>query len=227
MTFSAARRIANERLNEVLIYLNHITAIEPPPGQAVPPEVKIMRGLFYVQLYGALEKATTDSLQQLLTKIGELQPQNCHVILPFNVISMSRRWKSLKDSGYKDALPRVREFFLAIDENKFHGIEESLFADVVQNIWSKTIEDIILALGITGFALSVSDRALVDELVNKRNAVAHGRESPSSVGERDRCDDLRRRLSQVQTLVLALIDRLEAYLDARGFVRAAHKVHYP
>lgn len=186
-----------------------------------------MKGLFYVQLYGALEKATTDSLQQLLTKIGQLQPQNCHVILPFNVISMSRKWKSLKDSGYKDALSRVREFFLAIEDNKFHGIEESLFADVVQNIWAKTIDDIILALGITGFTLSVSDRALVDELVDKRNAVAHGRESPASVGERDRCDDLRRRLNQVQTLIVALIDRLEGYFDNREFVCAAHKARYP
>lgn len=227
MTFSAARKITTERLNDVLIYLNHITAVEPPPGKAVPQEVKIMRGLFYVQLYGALEKSINESLQRLLVKIGELQPKNCHVILPFNVISMSKKWKSLKGSGYNDVLSRVREFFLAIEKNEFHGIEESLFADVGQNIWAKTIDDIILALGITGFTLTVSDRALLDELVNNRNAVAHGRESPSNVGERDRCDDLRRRLNQVQTLLFLLIDRLERYLDAREFVYNAHKVHYP
>ncbi|WP_374480476.1 MAE_28990/MAE_18760 family HEPN-like nuclease [Zoogloea sp.] len=226
MTFNAARRIATERFNEVLVYLNHITTLEPPAGQPVPQEVKIMRGLFYVQLYGALEKATNDSLQNLLSKIGGLQPKNCHVTLPFNVISMSKQWKSLKDSGYKNALCRVREFFLAVEENKFHGIDESLFADIVQNIWAKTIDDIILALGITGFALSVSDRALVDELVEKRNAIAHGRESPSSIGERDRCEDLRRRLNQVQTLVTNLIDRFENYFNAREFVYAAHQAHY-
>lgn len=227
MTFSAARRIATERLNEVLLYLNHVTSMEPPVGSPAPQEVKIMRGLFYVQLYGALEKATTDSLQQLLTKIGELQPKNCHVILPFNVISMSRKWKSLKASGYKDALSRVREFFLAVQESKYHGIEESIFADIVQNIWAKTIDDIVLALGITGFSLSVSDRALLDELVDKRNAIAHGRESPSKIGERDRCDDLRRRLNQVQTIIFILIDRIESYFEAREFVYAPDKVHYP
>jgi hypothetical protein len=227
MTFASARGIASERLNESLIYLNYISSIEPTPGQPVGQDIKIMKGLFFVHLYGALEKSTTESVQLLLTKIKSLQPKNEHVTLPFNVISMARKWKSIKDKGYKGVFSQMNDFFLALESSDYHGIDESLFSDLMQNIWANTIDEVVGAFGISGFTLGISDRVLIDELVGNRNAIAHGRESAASVGERYMCSDLRKRLNDIQTLIDSFIDRLESYFDQREFVRPAMQVHYP
>lgn len=226
MTFESARKITLERFGEVLTFLSHVSSLEPAPGEPVSQDLKIMRGLFFVMLYGAMEKCVTNSTSLLLIKIKTLQPKNEHVILPFNVVSMAKKWKAVKDSGYKQAFIQMTQFFRAIEANECHGIEETIFDSVLQNIWAKTIDEILGALGISAFALSVSDRVLVDELVEKRNAIAHGRESASSVGERYRCDDLRRKLSSAQSLMNSFIDVLESYFDKREFVRPANQALY-
>lgn len=229
MSFDSTRALATERLNEALVYLNHIQTLEPPPPEPSSLELKIMKGLFIVHLYGALEKITTEALQLLLRKICSIQPKNCDVALPFNVISMSKKWKSVKDNGYRDVFPRMTEFFLSIESQNFHGIEETLFADRLQNIWAKTLEDVLGALGISKgeFSLTASEIALVDELVDKRNAVAHGRESAASIGEKYQCKDLRTKHADVLELINNFIDQLDLYFQNRRFIQPALRAHYP
>ena len=226
MTFATARSVTTERFNESLIYLNYISSIEPKPGEPVGQDIKVMKGLFFVHLYGALEKSTTHSVQTLLINIKSVQPKNEDVILPFNVISMARKWKSIKDSGYKCVFTQMKDFFEALESNNFHGIDETLFSTLLQNVWSNTIDEIMGAFGISGFTLTISNRALIDELVDKRNAVAHGRESAASVGERYRCDELRKRLNEIQALTDSFIDRLEMYFVQREFVQPTKLANY-
>ncbi len=226
MSFSITRTVTAERFNEVLIYLNHITSLEPEPAKEVNLDLKIMKGLFFVHLYGALEKATTDTFQYLLLDIKTLEPRNSDVILPFNVVSMARQWKSIKDRSQKGAFLQMKSFFSDIELNQFHGIDETLFASLCMNIWAKTIDEILAALGISDFILTTSERASIDELVDKRNAVAHGRESARVVGEKFRCDELRKRLNEIQNFINKLIDRLETYLNQREFLKPNAQSQY-
>lgn len=75
--------------------------------------------------------------------------------------------------------------------------------------------------------MAVSDRALIDELTDKRNAVAHGRESAASIGEKYRTDELRKRLQDIQALIFKFIDRLESYFDKREFLHPSKQALYP
>jgi hypothetical protein len=227
MTFSSARGIASARLNESLVYLNYISSIEPSAGVPVAVDYKVMKGLFFVLLYGALEKSATESIQLLLVQIKSLEPKNEHVTTPFNVVSMARKWKSIKDKGYKGAFSQMTDFFSALESNDYLGIDETLFSDLMQNVWANTIDEVVGAFGMSGFTLTIAERVLVDELVNNRNAIAHGRESAASVGERYRCDELRRRHGDIQALINNFIDRLETYFNTREFVRPMAQAHYP
>jgi len=238
MTFASSRLIATERLTEVLIYLNHVTACEPNPNviatgsghiptvnPIVPAHVNVMKGLFFVQLYGALEKSTSHASQLLLSKIHALAPKNEHVIVQFNVVSMARKWKSIKDTGHGKAFVQMTNFFASLESPDYFGIDDTLFSSSLQNVWAKTLEDLFACLGMPN-PLSTSEGALVDELVDKRNAVAHGRETASEIGQRYTTSDLRKRLQDVQTLIFKLIDRLEAYFDAREFVKSSAHQFY-
>jgi hypothetical protein len=231
MIFVGVRQVATERLNEVLIHLNHISELEPKPGQeaggssqiinlVVPPHVNVMKGLFFVQLYGALEKSMSDAVQVLLSKIGELKPKNEHILLGFNVVAMARKWKSIKDSGYDKAFPQMTEFFKAFNSSDYLGIDDTLFAKLLQNVWAKSLDEVAGSLGIPSF-MTKDEAVVVDELVEKRNAVAHGRESAAAIGQRYRSDVLRRRLQSVQALIIKIIDRLEIYFKNREFLQPA------
>jgi hypothetical protein len=219
MALTTARSITTERFSDVLIYLNLINQLELPPGQQVAPDIKMMRGLFFVLLYGALEKSITETVVSLLTKIKSLKPRNDQVVMSFNVVSMQRKWKSIKDTGHKDSFVQMKEFFTDLGAAQFHDFDETMFSSLLQNVWAKTIKEVIDALGVSGFSLTTNQKAYIDELVEKRNAIAHGRESALTVGENYRCDELRKRLSETQILMFALIDRLEKYFDAHEFLQ--------
>lgn len=239
MTFAKARQIATDRLQEVLVFVNHITELEPKLGVdadgsagavqvpiVTPQHVNIMKGLFFVQLYGALEKSVSDLVQILLSSIVTLEPKNQHVSLEFNVVSMARKWKSVKDTGHNKAFMQMTDFFAKIRSPGYLGIDDTLFSSLLQNVWANTLDEVTGALGIPTM-LTVNDRALVDELVDKRNAVAHGRESTSVIGQRYRSNDLRKRLNDVQALIFKVIDRFEEYYEKREFIQAEHVALYP
>lgn len=238
MIFTSVRNTATERLNEVLIHLNHISELEPRPIDeigvenlststlSVPPHVNVMKGLFFVQLYGALEKSVSDTVQILLTKIGELKPRNEHVLLHFNVVAMARKWKSIKDSGYDKAFPQMTDFFRMFSSSEYLGIDDSLFSKLLQNVWAKSLDEVSGSLGIPSF-LTREEAIIVDELVEKRNAVAHGRDSAAAIGQRYRVDVLRKRLQSIQALILKIIDRLELYFKDREFLQPSCCDFYP
>lgn len=238
MIFTGVRQTTTERLNEVLIHLNHISELEPKPATGVgaensrtlnfvvPPHVNVMKGLFFVQLYGALEKSMSDAVQVLLSKISELKPKNEHIVLHFNVVAMARKWKSIKDSGYDKAFPQMAEFFVAFNSSDYLGIDDTLFSKLLQNVWAKSLDEVSGSLGIPSF-LTKDERIIVDELVEKRNAVAHGRESAATIGQRYRVNDLRKRLQDIQALIIKIIDRLEVYFKDREFLQPASCTLYP
>lgn len=165
-------------------------------------------------------------MQILLSNIKSLEPKNAHVTLPFNVVSLARKWKAVKDSGYSKAFLQMKEFFAAVESAEAQEFDDMLFSKFLQNVWAKSIDEVMGALGIVDFALTVSQQALVDELVDKRNAIAHGRDSAASIGERYRCDELRKRLVETQALTFDFIARLEAYFDDREFIRVGDKDIY-
>jgi len=174
MTFESARKIVSERFSESLIYLNYIDFEESNSKNfaLTRQDMKVMKGLFFVHLYGALEKSIVESVQLLLTKIRALQPKNEHLILPFNVISMSRKWQSIKDTGYKNSFCQMNQFFSELESDCYHDFDECLFSTYLQNIWAKTIKDVIDAFGISDFTLTLDQRVLIDELVQKRSEIA-------------------------------------------------------
>ncbi len=226
MTLQGARNNATSRFNEANLYLVSIRSMEVA-GQSATQELKILKGLFFVLLYGAVEKSCTDAVQLLLSKIKALTPKNEHVILPFNVVTMARQWKRIKDSGHGNAFAQMKDLFAGIGSADAYAFDETLFSSTLQNVWAKTIDEVIGALGVTGFTLGTTEQALINELVDKRNAVAHGRESASSVGEKYECKDLNSKLNVIQALIFQFIDRLEIFLVNREFIDTTHRHHYP
>ena len=227
MSFISIKSENAVRFNEVQVYLNYITSIEPPISTPVVPlEVKIMRGLFYVHLYAAIEKSVNEVVQVTIMLINSKRVQSNHYNLVFNTISKMDKIKAINDCGSQNTLSKSIDLFSHMSSRNVHNINETIFSNKLQNIWVKNVEEVILAFGISNFHIEPRERATIDEIVDKRNAVAHGRESATYIGERHRVDVLRDKLAISQNFVAKLIDAFECFYENKIYLKPVVRRKY-
>jgi hypothetical protein len=224
MTFDIVRANSRERFSEVQINLNYIESIEPA-GEATP-EVKVLRGLYYVHLYSALEKALNETIEQAILLIKSKNIKNLHFATPFNVISLNSKMQSFKQCGYKDYFDKSSEVFESINSEEVFDISNTIFSQNLQNVWFKTIQDTIRSFGAAPIQVEPRVKLTIDEVVDKRNAVAHGRETPTVIGERHRVNVLRTKTQEIQLVIEQVISTFEDYIANYEFLKATYVQEY-
>lgn len=227
MSYSAVKSRTRSRFNEVQIYLNYISSLEPTnPAEQVSLELKIQRGLFYVQLYAALEKSINDTIETTLFLIASKSVKGIHYSSGFSVVAFSHKLRGLKDSGYNNFFNKSIEVFEEARSTNVTPINEAVFATSLQNVWAKTIDEVYRSLGMKEFKLTARERATIDEIVDKRNAVAHGRESASVAGERHRSNILREKYNVISEISIRVIDDMETYFSNKVYLKPVAKKYY-
>lgn len=224
MPFSIVRSNSRERFTEVLI---NLAFIESNEGSGEPStEIKILRGLFYVHLYSALEKAINETIEQTILLVKQDNVKNKHYLRIFNVISLNPRMQSFKSCRSKDYFSRSTQIFECLDSDESFDLSNTIFSDALMNIWAKTIEVTIDSFGAQPINIQPRARLTIDEVVDKRNAVAHGRESPVTIGERHRSDTLRTKTQEIQLVVEQFISIFEDYIINKAYINPAHLNEY-
>lgn len=221
MSLGTVRTNTGARFNEVQVYLNYLGSEESKVVALLttPIELNVMKGLFFVLLYGAFEKTLTEAVQRTIILISGKNVQNKHYQFCFNSISLRSSVSSLKDCSYKKVIPNSVDLFEQVGSSDVNVLNETVFTDSLQNTWIKTIEEVRLAFGLGNITLDGRDRAAIDELVDKRNAIAHGRESAGFVGSRYNTVDLRTRMNLVQSFAHELIDDFENYYFDKKYLK--------
>lgn len=221
------RGLSRERLAEVQQLLNHIVSLEPDDAVAPhPAEVKILRGFFYVHLYAALEKSINEAVQLTLRLIASHNISARHYELGFGSIAVRGRLQAFKSCSYKNYNENAHSIFSCLESVEVLKIDEAQFSDVLMNVWTKSILEVFNSFGITDFVVEPRVRTTIDELVENRNKVAHGRESALVVGERHRSRVLRDKLSIVTDLIDSVIAHLEGFYNSRSFLRVDERAVY-
>ncbi|KAF0568714.1 hypothetical protein FQV37_772 [Psychrobacter nivimaris] len=227
MTFDSIRRKNNSRFNEVQVYLNFITSLEPQSPQGTTSnEVKIMRGLFYVHLYAVIEKSVNEMVETTISIINSSRVQSNHFTLEFNTIAKINKIQAIKDCSNKKMLIKSADLFEEINSTRVVEINETSFSMKLQNIWADTIEEILTSFGIKNFRLETEEKVAVNEIVDNRNKVAHGRETAVKIGERHRADALRRRLNTAQLLISKVLDSLEDFYTRKAYIKPVARRRY-
>ncbi len=227
MSFTIVRNNSRARFGEVQLFLNHLTALEPNiPTDPISTELKIMKGLYHVHLYAALEKTLNELIENTLTYIASHNIQNLHYSTPFNTISLINRLKAFKDCGYKYFFEKAVEIFSEMTSSNIGAVSESAFSTALQNVWTETIEEVLRSFGIHNHFIEPRLRYTINEIVEKRNAVAHGRESATVIGERFRTDILRVKTDLIMNFSFELIDLFEDYYITKSFLKRHFKNRY-
>ncbi len=225
MPFSIVKRNSRERFSEVLINLSHIESIEPKEvTEEAPAYVKIQRGLYYVHLYSAFEKTVNEVVEQAILIIKSKDVKNKHFETTFNVISLNSKMQSFKSCGYKEYFNKSIDVFKSIGSDETFEISNTIFSQNLQNVWFETIQQLLDSFGIS--RIDPRFKPIVKEVVENRNAVAHGRETPIVVGERHRANVLRKRTEDIQLVIDIFIDSFETYISDLAYIRQDYRADY-
>ena len=183
---------------------------------------QISRGLSFIQLYAVHEYTVKNVVSEAARSIvahghsfGDLRPSLLALFL-------NSELQALRDCG-KDT---VWENRLQLLERAFSDEVVSVVGDPAlpsdgSHFRSKQLQLIFRVFGINRLpARRRQHMHRIDEVVHNRNRIAHGNETPESVGQRYSRSDIRHRIKQMKSVCIGLVVVLSQYcVDAEIHLR--------
>lgn len=185
-----------------------------------------MRGLFYVHLYAAIEKTLNELVEDVLLTIKNKNVKNKDLKIHVNVISLHPKLLSFKDCSSKNFLERAKTIFLGTVSEDIYPINETMMGMYMQNIHYSTLQNISILFELSEFNSNPLDKLLIDEIVDKRNAVAHGREQASYIGQLFNTQQLRNKMMTAQQIIFSYIDIFDNYIASKDYIRDSLRTNY-
>lgn len=218
MTLTSTRAGTSERIRNNTLLLNHIQKIEADLSSFTEELFKIQKGMFFVSLYSCIEYTITNAVSGFLTKIQ----QHTRPINEYNrsilCIIMDREFKSLLSAS--DTWNAKQKLIDGIFSTNTPNIDNSIFPAPGTNISEEHFRSVWKHCGITApeFPEGFNVWSL-REIKNHRNAIAHGRETASSIGARFTPSALMVRHRDVELICEHTIQCFEQHILENKFFR--------
>jgi MAE_28990/MAE_18760-like HEPN len=211
---------SSARLVEVSLYLQFIERSSNP--LYISKELTSAKGLFFVHLYGPYEFTVATTVRRTLDEINRSRPKisDCHPVVLS--LALDCECRSLVDVGPDKIWDRRRTLFrraYSADEVQF---SETLMPTNGGNPKYEQLQSIWHTFCIQGPVVprpKIIGR--IEELVEHRNAIAHGRESPATIGGRFTLKELRERHTDISELCSHIVQTFESYLAHRQYLAKA------
>lgn len=170
------------------------------------------KGLVFVQLYAVYEHAIVDGVLAGLTQLqvhGMAFRDVRHELLS---IVLGPELQSAAEAGLKKKWRSRRELFrrsmcsdaVTIPAKHFPGDDSHFRRPQLETIWE--------LFGITSPVVPQGQHfSLIEELVEHRNAIAHGRERPEAIGGRYSIGEIEKRIAWTRDLSLHIVTELETH----------------
>ena len=184
-------------------------------------EAATCRGLLFIQLYGVYEYSVKSGVQAILSFIRRdvLAPVNIHhqaltlaLNASFDSLSNVGPWKTWEK---RLALVADLESTLPIQ-----SIVDTAFPADGSHFRARQLQTIWTIFGITGSILPESRYiGRIDELVDIRNAIAHGRRTADEIGSGYSFDDMGKRVEDIERISIHLLTEMEKHYNRGGIRR--------
>lgn len=213
--FDAVGIESGKRLQDAKKLLDHITQIER--DLAYQELVKILKGSFFVLLYGALEKTVFYLVNQCIQILNNKHEKLLNLKPVLWAIVFNDECNAIHDAGDKKWTKRW-ELFSQVQDVEAKQMNDDLYPTASGNIKLPQIEGIWNTFGIT-LSARMNDRIAtrLSNLADNRMKVAHGRESASMVGARYTATELNSFYNEVRDYIAYIINCFELYIDNQEY----------
>jgi hypothetical protein len=224
---AAVRAEVTLRLGEVFQLLEHIRQLEATPPTPDPAEARILRGLFFVHLYAALEFTVNQGTQHFLQAVDALNVPPAHLEPSFFSVALDSSFSAFRNVGEDKRWAARLKLINQQSSAAAQTISGDLFGLYLQNIWIEKLDVLFRCFNIDQPVVpDPSYRLYVDELVDRRNGVAHGRFSALGIGGTRRSPELLIRYNAIAATCSHILDCLDQQHTSRGVVATAHRSSY-
>ena len=219
MSFTAAQTEIRDRFAETRLLLDNLRRIAPPPLTPVDNTQKALRGLWLVSLYAAVERSVNAAVEAAITDISSQGLRsidstfNLHGIFHFNKV------QSLNACGKSSIFEKSAALFEASLSDQLLTAVDNPLAKSLQNVDAKTMKWVLNIFGASDMNPSASSIGRTNTLRERRNAVAHGRESATEVGERYSIGELENLFNAADEVVASFMLALEDHCSSKGYIR--------
>lgn len=202
------------RFVEVQELLTFIERGELPPPARDPVEIRLLRGLFYVHLYGAFEFSVNRIVVGAAQVINQAQIPHNNVCHQLGVLVLDRNFNALSQVGRH--WPKRLELIELRQSSSIAQIDDG--STDMQNIWLHSLEQIFQVFGLVRPVMyDVTKTGYIREVVEARNKIAHGQDSPLVYGSTKRCAELRIVLDAIRREAFYILDCFNEYIDAGAY----------
>ena len=151
----------------------------------VADEHATLKGLFIVALYGWLEFGMTKYTTNAIEYLNSMCVMQSHLQSSMFALVCADQFKSAASLKGERKWYKQLEIITSHEANQHCSANEAALSDVVQNSGPSTFELIFKLFDLRGVPVVDGRTAgLLNEIRERRNAVAHGRETASAVGGR-------------------------------------------
>jgi hypothetical protein len=215
MPFSASISPAiTTRFVEVQELLSFIERGEKAPPARDPTEIRLMRGLFYVHLYGAFEFSVNRIIVGAAQAINQAQVPHSNVSHALGTLVLDRNFNSLSQTGRQ--WPKRLELIQLRISDTVARIDDGSVD--MQNIWLHSLEQIFQIFGVSKPVMfDVTKTGYIREVVEARNKIAHGQDSPLVYGSTKRCAELQIVHDAIRTEAFYILDCFNDYVEAQSY----------
>jgi hypothetical protein len=225
MPLTTVRQEIAHRFQEARTFLSAIKTLEQTSPHAA--ELQVQKGLFLVLLYGAFEYSLTRTMIEITVFINSRRVEMSHVSEPLYALALEPQLTSCATVGRDYKWQRRVELFLKQASSDLAILHDGPFLTQMENMWANTIQKMFKVFGVSVPALyEPRVRQYIDEVVDKRNAVSHGRESAANIGQAYTTGGLQNLLDELTKQVQYVLSVFEVHLLSKAFVKAAFQGLY-
>ena len=190
MSFDNAQVEIRERFTEASSLLFFLRENGPQPLQTTNNHIKSLKGLWLVSIYSAVERSVNTIIEAALEVISSHENRSIDCIPSLHSIFYFNGIRSINECGKNKIFDKSNSLFKDVFSESVMKVTDNPLAESLQNVDANTISWVLGLFGAPNFSVSSASIGRVNALRERRNAVAHGRESASEVGERYTIEEL-------------------------------------
>jgi len=177
------------------------------------------KGLFFVHLYGAFEFTVISAVMKTIEYINA----NGHYVNECKPVLMSLALSPCCDALFSATDKKWEkrwELFSHFERNSRVDIPDALIPTNGRNIKVRQLQGIWTSFCLKDPVLPRPEiGGRIQELVDNRNAIAHGDASAADIGSLNSISDLYKKYNDISELCSYIVDTLDAFVRTKGYLK--------
>jgi hypothetical protein len=186
---------------------------------SIPRSSPFSKGIIFVHLYAIYEYAVVNSFKSAISAIKLAADGCCDLKREPLAILLHPEWSSIIQSGRNSTWEKRISVLKKIGSTDIPTLDDTVFPTDGSHFRQGQLITIWKILDIST-PIIPENRLLgrIDELVENRNAIAHGRKKPEEIGRIFAENEIKDRIVDTERISLHVVDTLDNYITNKNYL---------